>query len=152
MRRISILVIAAACCLAFAAGPAAGLTARTFSTNAAPLIHVGNNPATCTTVPGPRSGVVVVHLIRQRNVFDVVVVVLHAKPNTTYVVDIRCVGQIGTLTTNSRGFGHAHLRLPAGAATPPAGPFYIDLSVPPPGGAGGGGYGDTFIAGPFTIA
>jgi hypothetical protein len=71
-----------------------------------------------------------------------------ALPNTTYVVDIRCVGQIGALTTNSQGTGTAHITLPRTA--PPA-PFYIDIAVPPPGGGGAGGYGDTFIAGPFNL-
>jgi hypothetical protein len=78
--------------------------------------------------------------------------VLDALPNTTYVLDVRCwtfgpQNELGTLTTNSQGTGTAQIKL--NGATP-LNPFYIDISVK--GGAGGvGGYGDTFIAGPFNL-
>jgi hypothetical protein len=68
-------------------------------------------------------------------------------PKTTYAVDIRCVAQIGTLTTNGSGNGTAHIRV--SSALPSGSPFFVDISVP--NGAGAGGYGDTFIAGPFTL-
>lgn len=31
------------------------------------------------------------------------------------------------------------------------GTFYVDIAVPGPGGPGAGGYGDTYIAGPFNF-
>ena len=111
----------------------------------APLVHVGPNPSSCTgPFTGSDSGVVNVHIHQNGNFLNVSV--HDASPNTTYVVDIRCVGKIGTLDTNSEGTGTAQIDLPSSL---PAS-FFIDVSVPPPGGAGAGGYGDTFIAGPFS--
>lgn len=121
--------------------------ARAFNGNAH-LIHVGLNPATCTTVPGNKSGQVNVHSNAKRNHSRINISVHGALPNTTYSVDVRCATQIGTLTTNGSGSGTAHINI---ASTLPTGsPFYVDLSVPG-GGAGSGGYGDTFIAGPFNL-
>ena len=110
-----------------------------------PLVHVGPNPSACTgPFAGTGSGVVNVHLDNSGNNLNVSV--HDALPNTTYVVDIRCVGAIGTFSTNSEGIGTASLDLPSTLPTT----FYIDVEVPPPGGAGAGGYGDLFIAGPFS--
>ncbi len=110
-----------------------------------PLVHVGPNPSACTgPFAGTSSGVVNVSLDKSGN--SVNVSVHGALPNTTYVVDIRCVGAIGTFSTDSKGIGTASLDLPSTLPTT----FYIDVEVPPPGGAGFGGYGDSFIAGPFS--
>jgi hypothetical protein len=124
----------------------------------APLVHVGLNPSECTapfsntgTVPTD-SGVVNVHYNKVQNRFMVNLSVHNALPNTTYVLDVRCwqfgpQSELGTLTTNSAGTGTAHFTV--SNVTPTAG-FYIDISVKG-GGGGVGGYGDTFIAGPFTL-
>ena len=110
------------------------------------LVHVGLNPATCGIMPGTDSGVTVVHSNIQQNSSEVNVSVHGALPHTNYVVDVRCVGQIGTLMTNGQGTGTAHITLPSALS----GTFYIDISVLG-GGGGAGGYGDTFIAGPYTL-
>lgn len=111
------------------------------------LMHVGLNPAACTgPFTGPDSGEVNVHNNVKKDTTKVNVEVEHALPNQTYVVDVRCVGQIGTLTTNSEGEGNAHINMPGNLT----GTVYVDISVAG-GGGGAGGYGDTFIAGPFTF-
>jgi hypothetical protein len=81
-----------------------------------------------------------------------------ALPNTTYVLDIRCwtfgpQSELGTLTTNSQGTGTAQFTLDTTqAGNTPVNPFYIDISVKGGGtGTGAYSYGDTFIAGPFTL-
>jgi len=122
--------------------------AQNADNDTAALVHVGLNPSTCGTIPGTNSGVVNVHFTANQNRFKVNVSVHDALPNTTYVVDIRCVGAIGSLTTNSQGTGTAQIDL--SVAAPPSGLFYIDISVFG-GGGGAGGYGDTFIAGPFSL-
>jgi hypothetical protein len=127
----------------------------------APLVHQGLNPPQCAApfngADSTASGVVNVHLNAKQRRFQVNVSVHHALPNRTYVVDDRCfvpfgVAPIGTLTTNGQGAGTAHVQL-QWTSVPPT--FYIDIAVPPgaPGGpfGGAGGYGDTFIAGPFTL-
>ena len=119
---------------------------RPFNGNAH-LIHVGLNPSTCATVPGTKSGEVTVHTNATRNRSRINLSVHGAVPNTTYAVDLRCVAQIGTLTTNGSGRGTAHINL--SASLPTGTPLFIDISVP--SGAGAGGYGDTFIAGPFNL-
>jgi hypothetical protein len=108
------------------------------------LVHVGSNPGSCGTTPGADSGMVDVHFNADRNRFKVNVSVHDALPRTTYVVDIRCVGQIGSLTTNSRGTGRVQIDLSRSA--PPSDGFFIDISV-----YNGVTYGDTFIAGPFVL-
>ena len=115
----------------------------------APLVHVGLNPAACT---GPFSGG---HRGKVNASFNAALgnesidVFVHgALPSTTYVVDIRCLHSIGSITTDAHGVGAAHIVIPA-VAMPP-GTFYVDISVAG-GGGGAGGYGDTFIAGPFTL-
>lgn len=114
----------------------------------AALVHVGTNPATCGQSTGTVSGVVNTHTNLVQNRREINIAVRGAKPDTTYQVDIRCeVARIGTLTTNSRGTGTAHIDL--SGSTWPANPYYIDLSIPH-GGTGAGHYGDTFIAGPFS--
>jgi len=123
-------------------------------TGAAPsngdLLHVGANPSACTgPFSGPDSGVVNVASNVGQSTVDLNVSLQDALPNQTYVVDIRCVGQIGSVTTDSQGTGTARISLPISQV--PAGAFYIDVSVAPPGGGGSGGYGDTFIAGPFAL-
>jgi hypothetical protein len=122
-------------------GPAPALNGN------AHLVHVGLNPASCGTAPGPKSGEVTVHSNAKLNRTQVDLSVRGAMPKTTYAVDIRCVAQIGTLTTNGSGNGTAHIRV--SSALPSGSPFFVDISVP--NGAGAGGYGDTFIAGPFTL-
>jgi hypothetical protein len=118
----------------------------------ASLVHQGVNPPQCAVpfagTDSTASGVVNVHfnVVQQR--FAVNVSVHDAMPNTTYVVDVRCVGAIGMLTTNGQGTGTAHIEH-AQTTLPPT--FYIDIAVPGPGGSGAGGYGDTFIAGPFNL-
>jgi opacity protein-like surface antigen len=115
----------------------------------AKLVHVGLNPPACTgPFAGADSGVVNSHFNAQQHSLRINVSVHGALPNTTYVVDRRCVGQIGKLTTNSQGTGTAHVVLSNVSAAP--GTFYIDISVLN-GGGGAGNYGDTFIAGPFTL-
>jgi hypothetical protein len=114
------------------------------------LVHVGANPAACTApYSGPASGVVNVDNNVAQSSFDLNVSFQYALPDQTYVVDIRCVGKVGSVTTDSQGTGTAQVSLPLSQA--PTGVFYIDVSVAPPGGAGSGGYGDTFIAGPFSL-
>jgi hypothetical protein len=124
----------------------------------APLVHVGLNPSECTapfsntgTTPTD-SGVVNVHYNTVQDRFMVNLSVHNAMPDTTYVLDIRCwtfgpQSELGTLTTNSQGTGTAQFTL--SNVTPNPG-FYIDISVKN-GGGGAGSYGDTFIAGPFTL-
>jgi len=112
------------------------------------LIHVGLNPATCSTIPGTKSGQVNLHSNATRNRSRVNVSVHGALRNTTYAVDIRCVAQIGILTTNGAGNGTAHISL--SSTLPTGSQIFIDISVPG-GGGGSGGYGDTFIAGPFNL-
>ncbi len=132
------------------------LAANAYNGTAA-LMHQGVNPPECTApfngTDNTASGVVNVHynVVQQR--FMVNLSVHDALPNTTYVVDVRCdafgaAGPIGTLTTNGRGTGTAQIEF-AQTTMPPT--FYIDIAVPPPGGSGAGGYGDTFIAGPFNL-
>ena len=124
----------------------------------AKLVHVGLNPSECTapfsntgTAPAD-SGVVNVHYNQVQDRFMVNLSVHDALPNTTYVLDIRCwtfgpQSELGTLTTDADGAGTAQFvvsnpKLTAG--------FYVDISVKG-GGGGAGNYGDTFIAGPFTL-
>jgi hypothetical protein len=128
----------------------------------APLVHVGLNVPDCSNgtpaaaFPGTDSGVVNVHYNLVQNQFKVNLSVHDALPNTTYVLDIRCWvfgphSELGTLTTNSQGTGTAQFTLDtAQAGNAPVNPFYIDISVKN-GGGGAGNYGDTFIAGPFTL-
>jgi hypothetical protein len=132
----------------------------------APLAHIGNNVDSCyngtqsAQVPytGEASGVVNVHYNLVQNQFKVNLSVHDALPNTTYVLDIRCwkfgpQSELGTLTTNSQGTGTAQFTLDTTqAGNTPVNPFYIDISVKGGGtGIGAFSYGDTFIAGPFTL-
>ena len=135
--------------MALLAIPGFGVAAQD-ENGTASLVHVGLNPSTCGTVPGKASGVVNVHLNAVQDRFTVNVAVHDALPTTTYVVDIRCQGKVGALTTNAQGTGTAQIDLPASASGPASEPFYIDVEVPN-GGGGAGGYGDSFIAGPFNL-
>ena len=110
----------------------------------ATLVHVGQNPNSCGTIAGTESGVADVRFDVDRKRFKVNVSVYGALPKTTYVVDIRCVGAIGTLTTDSLGAARAQIDLSRSA--PPSSGFFIDISV-----FNGVTYGDTFIAGPFDL-
>jgi len=123
--------------------------AQDLENHTAALAHVGLNPSSCGKVLGVESGTVNVHLNGARDRFKVIVSVSNALPNTTYVVDIRCVTAIGSLTSNSQGAGAVEFELPLSAL--PANDFFIDISVPN-GGNGAGNYGDTFIAGPFNLS
>ena len=131
----------------------ASTPARALNANAH-LVHVGLNPSGCGTAPGPMRGEVNVHTNAKLTHSRINISVHGALVKTTYEVDVRCISMIGTLTTNSAGNGTAHLNV-ANTFTPGS-PFYIDISVPPAAIASGsavgsGGYGDTFIAGPFTL-
>ncbi len=64
----------------------------------AALVHVGLNPATCKAIPGINSGVANTHFNAVQNRLKINVSVHDALPNTTYVVDIRCVRGVATLT------------------------------------------------------
>jgi hypothetical protein len=124
----------------------------------APLYHYGPNPPGLV-VPAlspdtAASGVVNVHYNKGQDRFMVNLSVHDALPNATYVLDVRywaftgtSQDELGTLTTNSKGTGTAHFKVSNVTPTPE---FYIDISVKG-GGGGAGGYGDTFIAGPFTV-
>jgi hypothetical protein len=112
----------------------------------AALVHEGPNPNTCGQTPGPNSGVVNVHSNAVQNARSVNVSVYNALPNTTYEVDIRCVGPIGFLTTNGQGTGTAHVELAGFAWPTPV--FYIDILTGDITGAVG--LGDVFTAGPFS--
>jgi hypothetical protein len=113
----------------------------------AKLIHVGLNASACSgPFSGEQKGNVSVRVNDKKNSFEVDIEVHGAKPKTTYDIDIRCVGKIGTLKTNKDGEGEVVIKLP----NAPTSPFYVDISIPN-GGAGAGGYGDTFIAGPFNL-
>jgi hypothetical protein len=122
--------------------------AQDLENETADLAHVGLNPSSCGKILGVASGTVNVHLNSARDRYKVIVSVYNALPKTTYVVDIRCVGAIGSLDSNSQGTGAAEFDLPMSAL--PANDFFIDISVPN-GGGGAGNYGDTFIAGPFKL-
>jgi hypothetical protein len=141
-----------ACLLAVGTMLALGLVTVAPGQNAsngnAPLVHVGLNVAACGgTFIGNNSGVVNAHYNAVQKRLAINVSVHDALPNTTYVVDIRCAGAVGALTTNSQGTGTTQIDL--FRETAPS-TFYVDISVPN-GGAGVGGYGDTFIAGPFNL-
>lgn len=111
----------------------------------ATLVHVGQNPNSCGTIPGTESGVANVRFDANRKRFKVNLSVYDALPKTTYVVDIRCVGAIGSLTTDSLGAARTEIDLSRSA--PPSSGFFIDISV-----FNGVTYGDTFIAGPFDLS
>jgi hypothetical protein len=110
----------------------------------ATLVHVGQNPNSCGTISGTENGVANVRFDADRKRLKVNITVYDALPKTTYVVDIRCVGAIGSLTTDSLGAGEAQIDLSRPA--PPSSGFFIDISV-----FNGTTYGDTFIAGPFDL-
>jgi hypothetical protein len=110
----------------------------------ATLVHVGKNPNSCGTIPGTESGVANVRFDADRKRLKVNISVYGALPKTTYGVDIRCVGAIGNLTTDSLGAARAQIDLSMSA--PPSSDFFIDISV-----FNGVTYGDTFIAGPFNL-
>lgn len=114
----------------------------------AELWHVGLNPASCTgPFTGTGSGNVQVWTSDKNGAFKLEVTLKRGGlPNTTYDVDIRCVGKIGTLKTDADGNGEAEIAWPS----TPTSPFFVDVSVFG-GGGGAGGYGDTFIAGPFSL-
>jgi hypothetical protein len=138
--------------------------AQTTKTDNAPLVSIGPNVPYCTgpnTVGGPlipsngNKGVVNVQYNAQQKRFQVTVSVHDAQPNTTYDVDIRCwtfgpQQAIGQLKTNGQGTGTFQIDLWIDKV-PAMGNFYIDIAVPPPGGPGAGGYGDTYIAGPLNV-
>jgi hypothetical protein len=143
MKKVMLVLVVAAVAvaapLAFAANASNG-TAK--------LVHVGLNPFACSgTFAGDDSGVVNAHFNAVQDRLKINVSVHGALPNTSYDVDIRCVGKIGTLTTNSQGTGTAQIDL---TRTTAPGTFYVDISVFG-GGGGAGNYGDTFIAGPFNL-
>ena len=114
----------------------------------ADLVHVGLNPNTCTTIPGPHSGVVTVHSNFKQDNAHVNVAVHDALPSQTYVVDVRCVGQIGTLIrTRKERDGHIlTCRRPLRARSISTLPSHLleaaVLVV----------LGDTFIAGRFSLS
>jgi hypothetical protein len=147
LKRVSlcfgVIAVVALCLGLNGSSPAEDLANET-----ADLAHVGLNPSSCGKVLGVESGTVNVRLNAARNRFKVIVSVCDALPNTTYAVNIRCVGAIGSLGSNSEGTAAAEFNLPISAL--PAKEFFIDISVPN-GGGGANNYGDTFIAGPFDL-
>ncbi len=157
MHRFGKLAAAGVICGTAALGAAtaaqASTPAKALNANAH-LVHVGPNPAGCGTAPGPTRGEVNVHTNANLSHSRINISVHGALAKTTYEVDLRCGSAIGTLTTNRAGSGTAHINL---SYTLIAGsPFFVDISVPPGASAAGsalgsGGYGDTFIAGPFTL-
>jgi hypothetical protein len=153
-------VLAAAVVVAASIAVPLALAANGYNATA-PLVHQGLNPPQCAApfsgTDSSPSGVVNVHFNARQARVTINVSVHGALPKTTYVVDDRCFvpfgfAPIGTLTTNGQGTGTAHLKV-AWASLPAT--FYVDIAVPPSalGGpfGGAGGYGDTFIAGPFTL-
>jgi hypothetical protein len=142
-------------------GLAGGAMAQQTQNGTAPLVSIGLNVSACKaaggTYPGVNKGVANVHYNAEQKRFKVNVSVHDASPNTTYVVDVRCwvfgpQNAIGALTTNKQGTGTAQIDLFLDKA--PEGDFYIDIAVPPGAGVaytGAGGYGDTYIAGPFNL-
>lgn len=127
----------------------------------APLVSIGNNVSACQGPNGGSysgfgaKGVVNVHYNAVQKRFQVNVAVHDAQPNTTYDVDVRCwvfgpQHAIGSLKTDQYGTGTFQIDLWLEKA-PEMGNFYIDIAVPPPGGVGAYGYGDTYIAGPFNL-
>jgi len=129
----------------------------------APLISIGNNISACQgpnsqdgSFSGATKGVVNVHYNAEQKRFQVNVSVHDAEPNTTYDVDVRCwvfgpQHAIGSLTTNKQGTGTFQIDLWL-EKVPEMGNFYVDIAVPAQlGGPGAGGYGDTYIAGPFNL-
>ena len=154
MKKFLLAVTAAVVAIGIAVPVASSATA---SNGTAPLMHYGLNPADVPVLdPGtPASGVVIVHYNKNQDRFKVNLSVHDALPNTTYVLDIRywafthtSADELGTLTTNSQGTGTAQFDV---SNVTPAPNFYIDISVKN-GGGSAGGYGDTFIAGPFTLS
>ncbi len=146
LRMLVIISIGALSSLAFASLAQAAPTGPSAENGTAALEHVGLNPAGCDNPGGTLSGVVNTHANVIQNRREINVSVHGALPDTTYVVDLRCHSGIGSLTTNAEGTGTAHIYL-VGSSWPAT--YFIDISVPH-GGNGAGGYGDTFIAGPFS--
>ena len=114
-----------------------------------PLLHVGTNPASCTgPFDGKFNGNVRVHFYEDQKTLQISVEVHKAQKKTDYAIEIRCVGYLGTLTTDKHGDGVIAFSVPI---NDPPKRFYINVAVPT-GGSGTGGYGDTFIAGPFDLS
>ena len=114
-----------------------------------PLLHVGLNPASCTgPFDGKFNGQVRVHFYSDQKNLSISVEVHKAQKKTDYAVEMRCVGFLGTLTTDKHGDGMVSFSVPI---NDPPKRFYINVAVPT-GGSGSGGYGDTFIAGPFDLS
>jgi hypothetical protein len=140
-------------------GLVGGALAQQAKNGNAPLVSIGLNVPACKadgggSFSGLNKGVANVHYNAVQKRFSVNVSVHDALPNTTYVVDVRCwvfgpQNAIGALTTNKQGTGTAQIDLFLEKA--PEEDFYIDIAVPPPGNSGAGGYGDTYIAGPFDL-
>jgi len=138
---------------------AASIAAAQQAVNAnAPLMSIGPNQTTCgmpTNGPFVPKGVVTVHYNAVQQRFKINVSVHDASPNATYVVDIRCwtfgpQNAVGALITDNTGTGSAEIDL----SLVPQGTFYIDIAIPPGAinsGTGAGGYGDTYVAGPFNL-
>ena len=142
---------------------ATGAFAQSAKNANAPLISIGNNISACQgpnsqdgSFSGATKGVVNVHYNAEQKRFQVNVSVHDAEPNTTYDVDVRCwvfgpQHAIGSLTTNKQGTGTFQIDLWL-EKVPEMGNFYVDIAVPAQlGGPGAGGYGDTYIAGPFNL-
>jgi hypothetical protein len=129
----------------------------------APLVSIGVNVPACKgpndqggSFLGLNKGVVNVHYNAEQKRFQLNVAVHDALPNTTYDVDIRCwvfgpQHAVGSLTTNKQGTGTFQIDLWL-EKVPEMANFYVDIAVPAqPNGPGAGGYGDTYIAGPFNV-
>lgn len=135
------IIFAASLPLMLVAGPALASSGNSAQTS--DLLHVGANPSTCDAgAGGPVQGF---GQIQSRTTDGTVRINLQIRdglPNTTYYVDIRCVGRIGTYTTNPAGNGHFMTTLPAAAL--PTGTYYLDTAANTPSGGL-----DTYVSTPF---
>lgn len=146
MRERAFLGLGAVVAVGLCLGLVGSAHARHTESHSAALVHVGLNPSSCESAPGAARGVVGIRFEGGRRPFKINISVHDALPNTTYAVDIRCVGAIGSLTSDSQGAAKVQIDV----TTAPSNGFFVDLSVVN-GGGGAGDYGDTFIAGPFDL-
>jgi hypothetical protein len=113
------------------------------------VVHYGSNPTQCVAPFTPNdqflSGLVNVHtdLVLGKTVVTVSASHLLRFPPTTYTVDVRCVGSIGTISPSDisrEGTANKTFIIPAQTSA-----FYIDFYRVEPSGVL-----ETFIAGPFN--
>lgn len=152
MRKITLVAAGAALAAVPLMGSAFAAGNTTSNINQT-MYHVGQNPADCSLDPSAqpvtaKSGQAVIHVNAKSGTTVLDVSFSGAVPNATYVVDIRCVGQIGSLVTDAYGNGSDEILLNSSQTSSS---FSIDAAQPPgTGGTGVGGYGDTFVSAPFS--